>query len=279
MELIKIDSSFIGSEAVKTVNARDLHAFLEVGKDFSTWIKDRIAQFGFVENVDYVQVPDFIDPQNRGTTKSMTYDGVKTAKEYALTLDMAKELSMVERNAKGKQARQYFIECERRAKDPGWRRTQEEVIAASGYYIPKNYKDALLFSADLMGQLDDAKEKIKEQQKDVETLERIAASEGSFCITDTAKKLKVQPNVLFNFLRTNKWTYSRPGSKTLIAYEDKRRQGLLIHKIHTVKDDYGIDRAYSQVRVTPKGLAVLSRYKSLETPIVTAIFGDIYCNP
>lgn len=44
----------IGSETIQTVNARDLHAFLEVGRDFSNWLKDRIEQYGFIENVDYV---------------------------------------------------------------------------------------------------------------------------------------------------------------------------------------------------------------------------------
>jgi phage anti-repressor protein len=68
-------------------------------------MKDRIEQFDFVENQDFV-------------TYSGNTEKGRPSKEYALSLDMAKELSMVERTAKGKQARQYFIECERRAKAP-----------------------------------------------------------------------------------------------------------------------------------------------------------------
>jgi len=73
-----------------------------VGKDFSTWIKHRIDAFEFAEGSDFVFSP-VLGTGNRG----------RPAKDYHLTLDMAKELSMVERNAKGKEARQYFIECER----------------------------------------------------------------------------------------------------------------------------------------------------------------------
>jgi len=89
---------------IQTVNARELHTFLEVGKDFSTWIKDRISQFGFEEGIDY-------SPESGNRS-----DGLpgKPRLEYHLSLDMAKEVSMLEKTPKGKFARQYFIECEKR---------------------------------------------------------------------------------------------------------------------------------------------------------------------
>lgn len=96
-EIIKVERK----EGIETVNARELHGFLEVGRDFSTWIKDRIEQYGFLENVDYAVSKSI--PQNGGT-----------AIEYHISLDMAKELSMVERNEKGRIARKYFIECEKK---------------------------------------------------------------------------------------------------------------------------------------------------------------------
>lgn len=105
-DLIPVEAGNISGDAVQTVNARDLHAYLEVGKDFSTWIKDRIEQYNFVENQDFVCSP-ILGSEGRGG---------HNRKDYHLTLDMAKELSMVERNQKGKEARQYFIECERQAK-------------------------------------------------------------------------------------------------------------------------------------------------------------------
>ncbi|MCR2831002.1 antA/AntB antirepressor family protein [Acidithiobacillus ferrooxidans] len=108
-DLISIQQQSIGTDLVQTVNARDLHAFLGVGKDFSNWVKDRIQQFGFVENRDFVCVEGLSSPDSASSKARQ-----QITKEYFLALDMAKELSMVERTTKGKEARQYFIECERR---------------------------------------------------------------------------------------------------------------------------------------------------------------------
>lgn len=105
----------IGGASIQTVNARELHAFLQVGKDFSTWIKDRIAQYAFTEGEDFCVLDGgAIAPQNGGAKR-----GGHNRAEYHISLDMAKELSMVERNEKGKEARQYFIRMEKRAKQGG----------------------------------------------------------------------------------------------------------------------------------------------------------------
>jgi len=108
-DLITIQTAAIGNISIPTCNARDLHAFLEVQTRFNDWIASRIGEYDFEEGKDYIGF----------TENSVKPQGGRPAKEYALTLDMAKELSMVERTEKGKQARQYFIECERRAKAGG----------------------------------------------------------------------------------------------------------------------------------------------------------------
>ena len=97
----------IGGAAVRTVNARELHSFLQNGDRFAGWIKDRIDQYGFVEGQDFVSFSENAEKPRGG----------RPTKEYAVSIDMAKELAMVERNDQGKRARQYFIECERRATD------------------------------------------------------------------------------------------------------------------------------------------------------------------
>ena len=102
-ELIPLTVSAIGNEEQKTVNARDLHAFLEVGKDFSTWIKDKIEKYDFKEGKDYVKFSP-----NSGKTSN----GGRPRVEYFLTVSMAKEISMLENNEKGNQARKYFLACE-----------------------------------------------------------------------------------------------------------------------------------------------------------------------
>ncbi|WP_273757609.1 antA/AntB antirepressor family protein, partial [Bartonella sp. AU55XJBT] len=97
--LIEIKEQVIDQETVQTVNARDLHAFLEITSKFADWIKNRIKECNFRENIDFITAVNF-------------YRGGKM-KEYYLTLDMAKHLSMIERNDEGHEARQYFIKCER----------------------------------------------------------------------------------------------------------------------------------------------------------------------
>lgn len=96
-ELIPI----IKQEDSQVVDARTFHQFLEVETRFNDWISRRIEEYGFVEGTDFYSV----------LSKS---DGGRKATEYHISLDMAKELAMVERNEKGKLARKYFIEVEKR---------------------------------------------------------------------------------------------------------------------------------------------------------------------
>lgn len=105
-QLISIQKHPISDQITESVHARDLHSFLAVARDFSTWIRNRIKQYGFEENVDYV-----FAPQNGGPKKG---SGGHNALECFISLDMAKELAMVERNAKGREARRYFIDCEKK---------------------------------------------------------------------------------------------------------------------------------------------------------------------
>ena len=88
----------------QAVNARELHTFLEVQTRFNDWIAARITDYAFVENQDYV----------RFTENSVKPQGGRPSIGYFISLDMAKELSMVERNEQGKEARRYFIECEKK---------------------------------------------------------------------------------------------------------------------------------------------------------------------
>ena len=92
---------------IQAVSARELHAFLQVQTKFADWVRSRIADYDFVENQDFVWVSE-----NSETQRADGQRGIITRKEYYITLDMAKELSMVERNEQGKEARRYFIECE-----------------------------------------------------------------------------------------------------------------------------------------------------------------------
>lgn len=110
--LIPVFNADIGGILQAAVDARELYLFLGVKRDFSTWIKRRLKDYGLVENQDYSQVIDSKAHQNGGAVKSSTYGQDKI--DYHLTLDVAKELAMVEKNERGREARRYFIACERR---------------------------------------------------------------------------------------------------------------------------------------------------------------------
>lgn len=106
MSELPLIPTFVGTLAGQEqplVNARDLHIFLESKQQFGNWIVNRIEQYGFTEGQDYLLNKVIIQLPS----------GAKYQNDYHLTLDMAKELSMVERNSKGKQARRYFIACEK----------------------------------------------------------------------------------------------------------------------------------------------------------------------
>jgi phage anti-repressor protein len=86
------------------VSARELYAFLGVNSKFADWIKNRIAKYNFMENKDYISFSKILENGGR-------------EKEYNLSVSMAKELTMVEHNAKGREVRLYFIKCEEKLQD------------------------------------------------------------------------------------------------------------------------------------------------------------------
>ena len=95
-------------EYEKVVDARELHEFLESKQDFTDWVKNRISKYGFIEDEDYTIILG-----NRSDGKAG-----KPRTEYALTIDTAKEIAMVENNEQGHIIRKYFIEVEKRARQP-----------------------------------------------------------------------------------------------------------------------------------------------------------------
>ena len=100
--LIPVFNGLIQNQPVQLCNARELHAYLEIGKEYANWIKNRINEYGFIQDEDYLVITERTNGRPR--------------KEYHITLDMGKELGMVERNERGRQIRQYFIRCERTLK-------------------------------------------------------------------------------------------------------------------------------------------------------------------
>ncbi|EMD5836859.1 antA/AntB antirepressor family protein [Campylobacter coli] len=132
----------IGAE-INSANAREIFQFLNSLQDYSNWIKNRISHYNFIENQDYII--------------EIVYTKGRPRKEYYVTLDMAKELCMVENNEKGRQARRYFIDCEKRLKNLEQEKMQKLA-----------FRQSLGYKSQLKQQKEHYENKIKALQYDLE---------------------------------------------------------------------------------------------------------------
>lgn len=197
-ELIKITTNESGNQVV---SARELHKFLEIETRFNDWIS-RMMGYGFVENVDYQVL----------LKNEYNLSGGRPSTDYALTLDTAKEISMIQRSEKGKQARQYFIECEKRLK---------EIINTQQPAIPlKNQLqlDILNSAGDenqvLYALLEYEKQYVKPLELENEAMKPkaefydiVADSTDTFTMNEVAKNVNIKGlgrNKMFAFLRYHK---------------------------------------------------------------------------
>ncbi len=239
-ELITLHNvNFDGTEQ-QTVNARELHAFLEVGKDFSTWLKDRIEKYGFVEDLDFVK----IDSPKLGNQRG----GDRRSIEYHISLSMAKELCMVERNEKGKQARLYFIECEKIAKQ------KTQPIA-----IPQTLPEALRLAADLA----EKNQKLLEEQKinapKVDYCDQIVADNGAMTITKAAKVIGYPPRKFKDYIRQVGWLYAN--ADTPMQHVITSGYMVLRYAHWTDNDGNPVEKPYAHI--TAKGMFAL--YKRMRS--------------
>lgn len=182
--LIKIEHTSQGD----VVSAKILYDFLEVDTVFPTWIK-RMFDYGFEENKDFMPILE----ESTGGRPSI---------DYALTLDCAKEISMIQRSEKGKLARQYFIECEKKLK-------------SSLFELPKTFSEALRLLADTKEreekavlELNTANQKILLDQPKVLFADTVTGSSNSILIRQFAKDLcdsgfDTGEKRLFEWFRTN----------------------------------------------------------------------------
>jgi len=177
-ELIKIEKQ--GEK--ETVNARELHEFLEVGRDFTSWLRQRVAKYGFARDIDYITCSPDLGSEKHGGQNRV---------DYYISIDMAKELSMVENNSKGRQARLYFIEREKQA------------IALS---TPKTFAEALRLAADQQEKIEEKERQLALQAPKVEFYDTVADSKDAIPMGDVAKVIDcgMGRNKLFVFLRIAK---------------------------------------------------------------------------
>ena len=162
-EIVKIYNTVkIGQEVVNAVNARDLHKALESKQDFSTWIKARIQKLGLVENQDFL-LHKIMEQPNKGLSGS----GLNRI-DYYVTIEIAKHIAMMESTDKGREVRNYFIECEKQL--------------TLNNFKPMTLKESLLLNLELV------------EKNEVLTLEN----------KELKSELKYTNNKLDGFLEANK---------------------------------------------------------------------------
>lgn len=227
MDMIKFTPQDIGGRKIKTVNARELHAFLDVKTAFKDWIARRVEEYGFVEDKDFCS---FLSESQGG----------RPAKEYAITIDMAKELSMVERNERGKQARQYFIECERRAKDP---------LAALN--DPATLRHTLLTYSERVIALES---QVEEMAPKAEFHDAVCEAINCQTVSEVAKVLGTGQNRMFRALR-NAGVLMRNNK----PYQEYLDRGYFRVVGDEYKDHRGEIHTYTKTLVTGKGLAFIQK--------------------
>lgn len=232
-ELLKIE---INENQEQTVSGRELHMFLGIETPYTKWF-ERMLQYGFTEDKDY-------------TDKNVSVLSEKREREYTqidhiMKLDMAKELCMLARNEKGKQARQYFIEVER-----DWNRP-EKVMARALKLAEIELKKAHAFVAEQTKLLEAA------QPKAI-FADAVAASKNTILIGDLAKLLKQNGHEtgqkrLFEYLRDNGYLIKRKGSDYNSPTQRAMEMKLFEIKETTVVLPDGSVKTNKTTKVTGKG--------------------------
>lgn len=232
-DLLKIE---VNSNQEQTVSGRELHTFLGIETPYTKWF-ERMLQYGFEEGKDY-------------TDKNVSVLSEKREREYTqldhiMKLDMAKELCMLARNEKGKQARQYFLEVEREWNSP------EKVMARALMLAEAKLNEVKAFADEQTKQLEAAQPKVI-------FADAVATAQTSILIGDLAKILK-QNGVntgqkrLFEWLRQNGYLIRQRGTSYNSPTQRAMEQKLFEIKETSVAMPDGGIKITRTTKVTGKG--------------------------
>ena len=244
-----------------------MHKFLESKQDFSTWIKARIRKYGFIENEDFIvdkenaQIHDKINSPKRATAtdggfeKTTAKAVVKSAPQiygtmdraipmgfskidYYISLDMAKELAMIENNKKGREVRKYFIQCEKLLK--------QKIAEEQQTQLTKQSKQLLA----LENKLQDAQ--IKACQFDA-----LVAQSGFLNFRKVAKELELNERSLKSWLIQNDWISLRGSQKKMSPKAWTIRKKYMVFK-HQLTESGDIS-TYPMALFSYKGIKEIQR--------------------
>lgn len=205
-ELIKITQDDNGNSVV---SGRDLHEFLEVNTQYTKWF-NRMTEYGFTENVDFAVIV-------KNVYDEKVFGGVRKITDHAMTLDMAKEISMIQRTDKGKQARQYFIEVEKAFKEQ--------------YRLPQTPEEKLALTMEVTTRINKRLGKVEEKIIEIEKKQEINSDQRyKLWVTRNRKAVEVL------------------GGKESDAYQDKSLTRKVFRALERdLKDNFTISR-YEDLR-------------------------------
>lgn len=213
------------------VSARDLHDFLEVKTAYKDWFP-RMCEYGFTEGEDFNPLK-IERVQNEGERMV-----ARTVDDAVLTIDMAKELCMIQRNEKGKQARQYFLQIEKDWNSP------EKVMAR-----------ALQIAGDKLKRLES---KVEADAPKVLFADAVSSSKTSILVGELAKLLKqngvdIGQHRLFRWMRENGYLIRRNGTDFNMPTQKSMDLGLFTVKETAITHSDGTVTVSKTTKVTGKG--------------------------
>lgn len=215
-ELIKVQVK----DDQQLVSGRELYKFLEIETQYTKWFS-RTCEYGFSENIDYVAV----------SQKRLTAQGNQTTFiDHDLTVNMAEQISMLQRNDKGRQAREYFIQVEQKWNNPA------EVIRRGYALAQEQAKKLTLENTNLAIQ-----NRLMKPKADY--FDDLVKRKTLVNLSKTAKMLKIKRKDFINWLLDNKYLY-QDAHNDLMPYEKYS------NNYFEVKDSR---QGYPQTLITPKG--------------------------
>lgn len=260
------------------VSARELHAFLGIETPLNKWFK-RMCEYGFEENIDYVVLDKKVHNEKGG----------RPQQDHALKLDMAKEIAMIQRSEKGKQARLYFIECEKQLREQVPQLSAEDraiveiIHQVKAGNVPQAVGTVLEYGQEKYDEGYDQGQNDKEEelQPVIEFAEVFKKADGKLKVREAAKlvydkdRINVGERKLHALLRYWGWELYN-GSSTTEPSQNAINAGWLIVKPFT-RHDIESNRYHVTYTpyVTPKGLALITKkLLKLSTDEINQIYKD-----
>lgn len=225
----------------QAVSGRELHEFLGLGRDYTTWFK-KMVEYGFTAGVDYLPISGEVAREGRGAVSRV---------DHAVSIDMAKHIGMVQRTERGRQIRDYFIEVEKRARQAP--------------ALPASYADALRELASSVEQNAALEAKVAEDAPKVLFADSVATSDTTILVGDLAKILKgngveVGGTRLFEWLRRDGFLIKRRGADWNSPTQRAMELGLFRLKETAVTHSDGHVTVNKTPKVTGKGQTYLVSY-------------------